>query len=70
VDHRDRAAWTGGQPAPELARRAGFTVPPDTKVLLAELPTNLGELAVPRPTTCPPSTPSPDGGWRTAHRRS
>jgi acetaldehyde dehydrogenase / alcohol dehydrogenase len=34
-----------GQPAPELARRAGFTVPPDTKVLLAELPSDLGELA-------------------------
>jgi acetaldehyde dehydrogenase/alcohol dehydrogenase len=35
-----------GQPARELARRAGFTVPPDTKVLLAELPSDLGALAV------------------------
>jgi len=34
-----------GQQAPELARRAGFEVPPTTKILLAPLPTDLGELA-------------------------
>jgi acetaldehyde dehydrogenase/alcohol dehydrogenase len=33
-----------GQMAPELARRAGFEVPPDTKVLLATLPSDLEEL--------------------------
>jgi acetaldehyde dehydrogenase / alcohol dehydrogenase len=33
-----------GQPAPELARRAGFTVDAATKVMLAPLPTNLAEL--------------------------
>ena len=35
-----------GQQAPELARRAGFDVPADTKVLLAPLPEDLEELAV------------------------
>jgi acetaldehyde dehydrogenase/alcohol dehydrogenase len=35
-----------GQPAPELAARAGITVPPTTKVLLAPLPDDLEELAV------------------------
>jgi acetaldehyde dehydrogenase/alcohol dehydrogenase len=35
-----------GQAAPELARRAGLDVPPDTKVLMAELPSDLDELAV------------------------
>ncbi len=34
-----------GQPAPELALRAGFTVDPATKVLLALLPSDLGALA-------------------------
>ena len=34
-----------GQPAPELARRAGFEVPDDTKVLLAVLPSDLAELS-------------------------
>ena len=34
-----------GQQAPELAARAGFTVEPDTKILLAPLPDDLAELA-------------------------
>ncbi len=34
-----------GQQAPELARRAGFEVPPTTKILVAPLPSDLGELA-------------------------
>ncbi len=34
-----------GQQAPELAARAGFTVEPTVKVLLAPLPSNLEELA-------------------------
>ncbi len=34
-----------GQQAPELARRAGFEVPATTKILVAPLPTDLGELA-------------------------
>ncbi|MGN6131132.1 MAG: bifunctional acetaldehyde-CoA/alcohol dehydrogenase [Nocardioidaceae bacterium] len=34
-----------GQQAPELAARAGFTVPPGTKVLLAPLPSDLEALA-------------------------
>ncbi|MGN6301882.1 MAG: bifunctional acetaldehyde-CoA/alcohol dehydrogenase [Angustibacter sp.] len=34
-----------GQQAPELARRAGFEVPADTKVMLAPLPDDLEELA-------------------------
>jgi acetaldehyde dehydrogenase/alcohol dehydrogenase len=34
-----------GQSAPELAHRVGFSVPAGTKVLLAELPSDLGELA-------------------------
>ena len=34
-----------GQQAPELAARAGFTVDPAVKILLAELPTDLEELA-------------------------
>ena len=34
-----------GQPAPELARRAGIQVDPATKVLLAPLPADLTELA-------------------------
>ena len=34
-----------GQPAPELARRAGFEVDPAVKVLLAPLPDDLDELA-------------------------
>ena len=34
-----------GQQAPELAARAGFTVPPETKILLAPLPSDLEELA-------------------------
>jgi acetaldehyde dehydrogenase/alcohol dehydrogenase len=34
-----------GQQAPELAARAGITVPPGTKVLLAPLPADLDELA-------------------------
>jgi acetaldehyde dehydrogenase/alcohol dehydrogenase len=34
-----------GQQAPELARRAGFEVPPTVKVLLAPLPADLEELA-------------------------
>ncbi|HEX3005306.1 MAG TPA: bifunctional acetaldehyde-CoA/alcohol dehydrogenase [Angustibacter sp.] len=34
-----------GQQAPELARRAGFEVPPETKVMLAPLPDDLDELA-------------------------
>jgi Alcohol dehydrogenase, class IV len=33
-----------GQQAPKLAKRAGFTVPPGTKVLLALLPSDLEEL--------------------------
>ena len=33
-----------GQPAPELARRAGLDVPPHTKVLLAPLPPDLAAL--------------------------
>ncbi len=33
-----------GQQAPELARRAGFEVPPETKVLLAPLPDDLHDL--------------------------
>ena len=33
-----------GQQAPELARRAGFEVAPETKILLAPLPTDLDEL--------------------------
>ncbi len=33
-----------GQQAPELARRAGFEVPATTKILVAPLPTDLGEL--------------------------
>ncbi len=33
-----------GQQAPKLAKRAGFTVPPDTKVLLASLPSDLEAL--------------------------
>jgi acetaldehyde dehydrogenase / alcohol dehydrogenase len=35
-----------GQKAPELAARAGFSVPPTVKVLLAPLPADVGELAV------------------------
>jgi acetaldehyde dehydrogenase/alcohol dehydrogenase len=35
-----------GQKAPELAARAGFSVPPTTKILLAPLPSDLDELAV------------------------
>ncbi|TGD89241.1 bifunctional acetaldehyde-CoA/alcohol dehydrogenase [Mycolicibacterium sp. CH28] len=35
-----------GQKAPELASRAGFSVPPTVKVLLAPLPADVGELAV------------------------
>lgn len=35
-----------GQQAPELAARAGITVPPATKILLAPLPDDLEELAV------------------------
>ena len=34
-----------GQKAPELAARAGFSVPPGTKILLAPLPSDLDELA-------------------------
>ena len=34
-----------GQSAPELAARAGFSVPPTTKILLAPLPADLHELA-------------------------
>ncbi|WP_240274636.1 bifunctional acetaldehyde-CoA/alcohol dehydrogenase [Mycobacterium ulcerans] len=34
-----------GQKAPELAARAGFSVPPTVKVLLAQLPSDLDELA-------------------------
>ncbi len=34
-----------GQKAPELAARAGFSVPPTTKILLAPLPADLDELA-------------------------
>ena len=34
-----------GQQAPELAKRAGFEVPATTKILLAPLPDDLGELA-------------------------
>ncbi|MGY4712594.1 bifunctional acetaldehyde-CoA/alcohol dehydrogenase [Mycolicibacterium sp. CBM1] len=34
-----------GQKAPELAARAGFRVPPTTKILLAPLPADLDELA-------------------------
>ncbi|MCR8895446.1 bifunctional acetaldehyde-CoA/alcohol dehydrogenase [Gordonia sp. GONU] len=34
-----------GQPAPELAARAGFTLDPSVKVLLAPLPSDLDELA-------------------------
>ncbi len=34
-----------GQPASELAARAGFTVSPTTKILLAPLPSDLDELA-------------------------
>jgi acetaldehyde dehydrogenase / alcohol dehydrogenase len=34
-----------GQQAPELARRAGFTVGPETKIMLAPLPADLDELA-------------------------
>ena len=34
-----------GQQAPDLARRAGFEVPATTKILLAPLPADLGELA-------------------------
>ena len=34
-----------GQQAPELAARAGFTVDPTTKILLAPLPADLDELA-------------------------
>lgn len=33
-----------GQPAPELAARAGFSVPPTTKILLAPLPADLEQL--------------------------
>lgn len=34
-----------GQKAPELAARAGFSVPPTTKILLAPLPSDIDELA-------------------------
>ena len=34
-----------GRKAPELAARAGFSVPPATKILLAPLPSDLDELA-------------------------
>src|SRR5674536_247113 len=34
-----------GQQAPELARRAGITVEPNTKVMLALLPSDLEQLA-------------------------
>ncbi len=34
-----------GQKAPELAARAGFSVPPTTKILLAPLPSDVDELA-------------------------
>src|SRR5699024_8753553 len=35
-----------GQQAPELAARAGITVDPSVKILLAELPSDLEELAL------------------------
>src|ERR1019366_8654919 len=42
-DHVNMAAL--GQPAAELARRAGFSVPDGTKVLLTPLPDDLDALA-------------------------